>query len=660
MADELSIAELIHILAEERGLDLRGYKHSTLDRRIHKRMAELNIRSIAEYVQRIRGDEEETNALLTTVLINVTEFFRDPAAWQVLRDSVLPQFLRRLRPGDIFRAWSAGCASGEETYSLAILMADVLGPKLGDYNIKIYATDIDEDALATARAGEYPAERLRRVPPELRERFFYGKRTLRVTREVRQLVIFGRGNLVSDAPISHCNMVVCRNVLIYFNTEAQRHIFKRLHYALEPGGILFLGKSESKLTESKYFRSVNPRWRIFERMTEHSGRPEVKDSTRFDTAMSDDGKVTQELRILRLQQSALLETLKPGVMIMDSSDVIVSHNEPSVALWGVPGLRLAGKKLDDTELVARCQDLPAYLETSKAGIKEVDFECRLRLSGEDRLIQVTLKPMLSEAGERYGTVIYSENISSHEKLRHTAEERDTAGEELQSANEELETTNEELQSTNEELETTNEELQSTNEELETTNEELQSLNEELENMNDELERRTRELNELTVRYGETLRGMPWPVLMVDREERIQLWNTAAQRLFGVGATSVVGVRIDQLPISSKLRTSIVRKYRSVLANRKAMVLRNEEFETQKIKGTFDLHFTPIGRDSGQLDGVLVMFGPRNPETTVALAGRSRPMSTNNNKPAAKRAGNSRPKKAVNPARPSKRPNRSNS
>jgi two-component system CheB/CheR fusion protein len=650
MTDEFSISQLIHVLAEERGLDLRGYKHSTLDRRIHKRMAELNIRSVADYVARIRGDEDETNELLNTVLINVTEFFRDPQGWEVLRESVLPQLLRRLRPGDVFRAWSAGCASGEETYSLAILIADVLGPKLGDFNVKIYATDIDEDALNTARSGEYPAERLRRVPAHLRERFFYGKRILRVTREVRRTVIFGKGNLVSDAPISHCNIVVCRNVLIYFNAEAQKQIFRKLHYALEPGGILFLGKSESKLTESRYFRSVDPRWRIFERITERAGIPELIDTTRFDSAMSDDNKVTQELRMLRLQQSALLETLKPGVMIMDSSDVILSHNEPSVAVWGFPGLRLTGKKIEDTELVARCHDLPTYLETSKTALNEIDFECRIRNGGEDRLIQITLKPMLSETGERWGTVIYSEDISSHEKLRHTAEERDAAGEELQSANEELETTNEELQSTNEELETTNEELQSTNEELETTNEELQSLNEELENMNDELERRTRELNELTARYAETLRGMPWPVLMVDREERIQMWNTAAQRLFGVGATSVVGVRIDQLPISSKLRGSIVRKYRYVLANRKAVILRNEEFETQKIKGTFDLHFTPIGRDSGQLDGVLVMFGPRSQEATAALAGNSK---TRQGSPTKKSSNGSSSSKKVAPVRRSK-------
>jgi two-component system, chemotaxis family, CheB/CheR fusion protein len=642
MVDELSIAGLIHILAEERGLDLRGYKHSTLDRRIRKRMAELNIKSIADYVQRIRQDEDETNELLTTVLINVTEFFRDLQGWEYLRESVLPDLLGRLRPGDIFRAWSAGCASGEEAYSLAILIADTLGPKLGDYTIKIYATDIDEDALATARVGEYPADRLRRVRPELRERFFYGKRTLRVTREIRRMVIFGRGNLVSDAPISHCNFVLCRNVLIYFNAEAQKQIYRRLHYALEPGGILFLGKSESKMNESKYFGSVNARWRIFERITEAADPPRSKDSARTNLVMSEDNRFEQELRMMRLQQHALLETLKPGVMILDSTDLILAHNEPAVAVWGVPGLRLVGKELNNTELVTRCPDLPAYFSACKATVKEVDFECRLRMGSDERLIQITLKPMLSEAGERYGTVIYSEDISSTEELRHTVDERDAAGEELQSANEELETTNEELQSTNEELETTNEELQSTNEELETTNEELQSLNEELENMNDELERRTRELNELTARYAETLRGMPWPVLMVDREERIQLWNTAAQRLFGVGATSVVGVRVDQLPISSKLRNSVLRKYRSVLASRKSVVLRNEEFETQKIKGTFDLHFTPIGQDNGQVGGVLVMFGQRTPiidepapKTSAKLSPRTK----------VKRGGNSKPLKS---------------
>ncbi len=610
MAEELSLRELIQIVANERGLDLRGYKHSTLDRRLRRRMFQLNIGSVSDYLEKIRTDEKEVNELLNTVLINVTEFFRDQQAWEVLHQNVLTRVLRAMRPGDTFRAWSAGCATGEEPYSLAILIADILGTRLGDFDVKIYATDIDEEALNVARRGEYTPEHLRKVRHDWRERYFYGTNTLRINRDIRRLVIFGRSNLVSDAPISHCNMVLCRNVLIYFDTDAQKIILKRLHYALEPSGILFLGKAESKLTESKFFRPVDSRWRIFQRITEGREVAPLQEVARLQTPMSDDPKVEGELRLLRLQQRYLMETLKAGVMIVDNRDVIITHNEPAVATWALPGLRLNGKRLHNTELVFRCPELPGRLEASKADNNDiVTFSCRIRSDGEERTVQVTLRPMLGDNKDRDGTVIYVEDVTSQEKLQNTVEQLEATGEELQSANEELETTNEELQSTNEELETTNEELQSTNEELETTNEELQSLNEELENMNEELEHRTHELNDLTARYAETLRGMPWPVLLIDRDERIQLWNTAAQRLFGVGATSVVGVNVDQLPLNAELRKSLTRKYRAVLSKNKPSILRNERFATAKYQGTFDLHFTPIGRDNSQMDGVLVMFSP---------------------------------------------------
>ncbi|HWR13280.1 MAG TPA: CheR family methyltransferase [Terriglobales bacterium] len=613
MAEEISLKQLIHLIAEERGLDLRAYKSSTLDRRIRRRMFQLNISSASEYLSRIREDQQEVAELLNTVLINVTEFFRDAPAWDFLGTQVLPRLLRSLRPGDAFRAWSAGCASGEEPYSLAILVAEILGPKLGDFDIKIYATDIDDDALSTARRGEYNGEKLRRMRPDWKEKYFQGTTAFRVTREIRRMTIFGRSNLISDAPISHCNLVLCRNVLIYFDSDAQKQIFKRLHYALEPNGILFLGKAESKLTESKYFRAIHPRWRIFQRITEARDVP-ITEPGVSEMVMPDESRTQHELRSLKLQHRHLLETVKSGVMILDLRDVIVSHNDAAVATFGLAGLRLAGKKLHNTEMVFRCPELPGRVEaTRSAGNDVVSFQCRVKVDGDEKLVSIMLRPVMGESNEREGTIIYSEDITTQDRLQSTIEQLEATGEELQSANEELETTNEELQSTNEELETTNEELQSTNEELETTNEELQSLNEELENMNEELERRSRELNELTSRYAETLRLMPWPVLLVDREEKIQLWNSAAQKLFGVGATSVVGVNVDQLPMDSELRKSILRRCRFVAAKAKPAVLKNEKFKTASFEGSFDLHFTPLSRDTDHLDGVLIMFGPINGE-----------------------------------------------
>jgi len=243
--------------------------------------------------------------------------------------------------------------------------------------------------------------------------------------------------------------------------------------------------------------------------------------------------------------------------------------------------------------------------------------------GEDRVLNVILRSVIAGADKRAGLVIYAEDVTARERLQDTIaklestgerlqstnEELETTNEELQSTNEELETTNEELQSTNEELETTNEELQSTNEELATTNEELQSLNEELETMNEELGHRTLELHQLSQRYAETLKSMPWPVALVDNADQIQLWNAAAQRVFGVGASSVVGVGFDNLPVQAEIRSALIRRYRSVLQKGKSSILRTSSLNTRHELGDFDVHFTPVFNKNREVEGVLVMFGP---------------------------------------------------
>src|SRR5438876_2937205 len=265
MSKDVTLKELLQELAEERGFDFRGYKKTTLERRFRKRMFEVNQGSYADYAVYVRQHPEEINQLLNTILINVTEFFRDLPAWEILRHEILPPLLKPLKPGHSFRVWSAGCASGEEAYSIAILLAEHFGPRISEYDIKIYATDIDEEELNMARRGEYPVEAGQRMRPEWHKKYFHGKGVLRVNREIRRLVIFGRGNLVQDAPISHVNLLICRNVLIYFDSQLQKQILARLHYALEPGGVLFLGKSESQLANSRQFRRLNARWRIFQR-----------------------------------------------------------------------------------------------------------------------------------------------------------------------------------------------------------------------------------------------------------------------------------------------------------------------------------------------------------------------------------------------------------
>jgi two-component system CheB/CheR fusion protein len=242
--------------------------------------------------------------------------------------------------------------------------------------------------------------------------------------------------------------------------------------------------------------------------------------------------------------------------------------------------------------------------------KTVEMQCRVFVAGEERLISVIIRPIAGDAGEWSGCLIYAEDMTYRKRLQQTVSQLENTSGELQSANEELETTNEELQSTNEELETTNEELQSTNEELETTNEELQSVNEELENMNEELEARTRELNALSSRYAETLKSMPWPVMMVDRSEQVQIWNGAVQELLEVHPSTLSSLRLDRLPMEPPMLRSVLRCLRKTFSSREPQSLKELSFgDANGKRQVFDVRFTPVLEPSKEVEGVLIMFGP---------------------------------------------------
>ena len=258
-----------------------------------------------------------------------------------------------------------------------------------------------------------------------------------------------------------------------------------------------------------------------------------------------------------------------------------------------------------SDLGRRHPELVEKLESTRSG-SEAHLRATIKHNSEERVLSVVLKPMLLN-GDRKGTLIHCDDVTHREKLQATVEQLESTGEELQSANEELETTNEELQSTNEELETTNEELQSTNEELETTNEELQSLNEELENMNEELEARTRELDWLNQRYSDTLERMPWPVLVVGADSKLQFWNTAAQRLFAISSQSVTGVQLELIPIESELKKTLLRGTRKVLSTEKPLVLRST-LTSNREPLTLEVRFEPLAPEGSQ-KGVLIMLAP---------------------------------------------------
>ncbi|PYV69662.1 MAG: chemotaxis protein CheR [Acidobacteria bacterium] len=619
MARDVSLTELLQELAEQRNFDFRGYKKTTLERRFRRRMFQLNLGNYADYSEYIRNNPEEINELLSTILINVTGFFRDPPAWEILSHEILPPLLKPLKTGHSFRVWSAGCASGEEAYSAAILLAEHFGTHIQEYDVKIYATDIDEDALNTARRGEYSLDSLQRIRPEWREKYFHGKGLLRVNRDVRRLVIFGRSNLGQDAPISHVNLLICRNLLIYFDSDLQKQILKRLHYALEPGGVLFLGKSESQLTKSPQFRRINARWRIFQRTTDsvpldEQLRPKEDNNPQEDNnrdQMGPPARANEEVDGVRRQQRYLLEMLRIGVITLDADERITQNNSAALTICGLPAADLVGKRLQETELFIRIPELGPQLQKARHNNEPSRLQTRIKAPSAEKLLEITIRTTQDEKGRRTGTLIYLYDQTLEEKLQATVEELESTSEDLQSANEELETTNEELESTNEELETTNEELQSTNEELETTNEELQSLNEELETTNQELEERTKELDQVNSVYSQTLEQMRLPVMLVDQDRRIEFWNSRALRLFGFKDKPPMELTIDQLPLSPELRNALVRRHRSVLVKQAPMITRNQHLGG-KVNVTADIHFSVIPREDHS-KSVLIMFDPGSPE-----------------------------------------------
>ena len=614
MADEAALANLLNELAKIRGLDFRGYKPASLQRRLHKRLVQLNIGSYDEYLEHFHKHPDEVNRLLEVVLINVTHFFRDPQAWEALRIEALPLIFATLKPGDSFRAWCAGCATGEEVYSVAMFVAEYFGPRLSEYDIKIYATDHDEDALTVARRGEYKVDAIRRVPPEWRERYFAGSGSLvRVQRDVRRLCIFGRSNLVTDAPISHVHLLVCRNVLIYFDMALQRQVLEKFHYALNSGGILFLGRSESQLRELSQFRPINGKWRIFQCGKLARGLV-GRDAMSAETE-------NREMESMRQMQKQVIDTLRSGVIMLDTSGAVVAANLAAIQVWGLGDLNIAGVPLSHTPIPERCPRLlQAIQDVQVSGrIEPVRFQNKFTVNDEERSLEITVRPLYDPEGTPAGTLIHADDSTAQEKLRTTVEELETTAEELHSSNEELETTNEELQSTNEELETTNEELQSTNEELETTNEELHSLNEELETTNDELEQRTRDLEEMSARYAETLALMPLPIVVVNDAAEVQLWNSASEKLFGIDAKGMTGLKLKQLPLGSRLRATMVRRHEGVVRSQQASVVRGVHIDAENFTGEVDLRFTPIPGSAGR--GVLIVIDPHYP---ARAAGKPEP------------------------------------
>jgi two-component system CheB/CheR fusion protein len=466
---------------------------------------------------------------------------------------LIPELLQE-RNGTLIRVWSAGCAGGHEPYTIAMLFAEQIGADALKDRVKIYATDVDDEALAQARSGIYPARQIADVPPELVTKYFEPHNSdYTLSRELRRAAIFGRNDLVQDAPISRLDLLICRNTLMYFQAEAQAKILAQFYFSLNPGAYLVLGRSEMLFSHAATFAPADLKRRIFRAVPKPNQRDRLLllAQTGRDAMLSHTGG--QRVREAAFESDGLPQIL------LDLSGVLVAVNAPARHVFGL-NQRDVGRPLQDLEVSYRPAELRGVIsrvvdERRDIVLKDVTWP----QGSEIRNFEIVVSPLFDDDRNLVGTRVTFRDVTDfrllQDQLQHSKQELETAYEELQSTNEELETTNEELQSTveelettNEELQSTNEELQSTNEELETMNEELQSTNEELQTMNDELRNRSTDLNSVNSFLESVFSSLRSAVVVVDRDFVIQVWNERATDLWGLRPEEAQGAHFLGLDI----------------------------------------------------------------------------------------------------------------
>ncbi len=605
-ATDSDFSNLIRHIQESRGIDFRGYKRTSLERRIRRRMDEVGCESFNAYHAFLEAHPREFIDLLNIVLINVTSFFRDKEAWDVLRQEVIPQILKRKGDKAPVRVWSVGCASGQEPYSLAMLFAEQLGKVEFCRRVKIYATDLDDDALNTARHATYPARDVESVPEAMLERYFERSGNSYVfQRELRKCVIFGRHNVVSDAPISRIDLLVCRNLLIYLEADTQSIVLPRLHYALVNEGVLFLGKAETQLARSRMFEAVNLKSRIFTKVPQ-----EWRRTAGGSLSLAPDlpnGRNSQHTRLLE----SIVDGSSAAYLAVGSDGELIFANLLARRLFDIEEPDI-GRPFQDLTISYRPTELRSQIEEVRSTGRTIRIDHQLfsRPGGEPMRLSIDVSPLFGRDGKAFGTLLSFQDTSRlfmlQQEVEVAQESLETTIEELQSANEELETTNEELQSTNEELETTNEELQSTNEELETMNEELRSTNEELEVTNEEMRRQGDEAAEYR-RYSESvLRSIDAGIIVLDDNLLVQSWNRWCENAWGLRNEEVAEESFLDLDIGlpvQRLRDSL---HETLTTQMPADMIEMEAMDRRGRRIDCRIRLSPLLYDSRQARGVILI------------------------------------------------------
>ena len=639
---ESALKKIFILLRAQTGNDFSLYKTNTIHRRIERRMAVHQISTMDGYVKFLQQTPAEVEALFRDMLIGVTNFFRDPEAFKALEEQVIPKLFMGKPVGGTIRVWVPGCSTGEEAYSIAILLAERQEAMKQNFQVQVFATDIDGQAIATARSGLYPASIASDISPERLARFFTADRdssSYRVHKGIRDLLVFSEQNVIKDPPFSKLDLVSCRNLMIYLGGELQQKLIPLFHYAIIPRGYLFLGTSESIGGADDLFCVVERKTKLYQRKEDYQAAHRMALSrflpamTAIDVALPRAaGKVAfpAKMPLRELTEHALLQqVVSAGALVTSHGDILYLHGRTGLYLEPAPGeveinniLKMAREGLR-RELIMALR--------SAVGLKEVVRHpgLRVKTNGHFTTVNLIIRPVTTGAHATPEEPLYlvileeaetggigklavkpepsgvsrkdgdSDSETNIEKLRLELQAKD---EYIQTAHEELETSNEELKSSNEEMQSVNEELQSTNEELETSKEELQSVNEELATINVELQTKVTDLSRINNDMNNLLSGTGIATIFVDHQLRILRFTPNATKIINL-ILSDVGRPVGHI-------VSNLVGYNALLSDLKIVLetLIPKEAEVQTTTGQwYTLHMMPYRTIDNVIEGAVITF-----------------------------------------------------
>ncbi|MDZ7831430.1 MAG: chemotaxis protein CheB [Desulfobacterales bacterium] len=641
---ENALKKILVLLRTQTGHDFSQYKPSTIQRRIERRMAVHQIESMDGYVKFIQQAPQEVDALFRDMLIGVTSFFRDPEAFSALEEQIIPKLFAASHADAEIRIWVPGCSTGDEAYSLAILLAERQEALKQNFKVQIFATDIDSHAIATARAGIYPASIATDLTPERLARFFSpepGDSSFRIQKSIRDMLVFSEQDVIKDPPFSRLDLISCRNLLIYMGGELQKKLIPLFHYALNPGGFLFLGTSETVGEFQNLFSTLDRKRKLYRRKDDLASAqrpgpdqflppmtaPDTK-SPRTAEKTAHTGKLS--LRELT-EQTLLQEIVQAGALVNAQGDILYLHGRTGLYLEPAPGesgiyniLKMAREGLH--------RDLAITLR--KAAGTGATVRCpglRVKTNGDVTTVNLTVRPVAAAPAASPDPSLYlvilaqnqeplvsdklslpdgQENKPSSEtdsenadtRIAELKQELRAKEEYLQSTTEELETSNEELKSSNEEMQSINEELQSTNEELETSKEELQSVNEELSTVNSELEAKVAALSLANNDMNNLLAGTGIATVFVDHQLRILRFTPSATKIINLIQSDIgrpVSHIVSNLPGYSNLKEDTQEVLDTLVP---------KEAEVQTAEGFwYRMHIQPYRTLNNVIEGAVLTF-----------------------------------------------------